>query len=58
MKWDVERVYTYIGTWMKNMAKCMSDFRWSRLGVDVVIKLMNLDIREMMEVLLGGEGRR
>ncbi len=43
---------------MKNMAKCMSDFRWSRLGVDVVIKLMNLDIREMMEVLLGGEGRR
>ena len=36
------------------MAECMGDFRWSRLGMVVVIKPMTSAIREMMEVLLGG----
>ena len=37
------------GAWVKNIAKCVGDFGWSGLGVDVVMNLSDLEIRGMLE---------
>ena len=35
--------------WVKNMAKCVGDFGWSGMGVDVVKNLSDSEIQEMLE---------
>ena len=37
------------GAWVKNMAKCVSDFGWSGMGVDAVKNLFDSEIQEMLE---------
>ena len=37
------------GAWVKNMAKCVGDFGWSGMGVDVVKNLSDSEIQEMLE---------
>ena len=37
------------GAWVKNMAKCVSDFGWSGMGVDAVKNLSDSELQEMLE---------
>ena len=37
------------GAWVKNTAKCVGDFGWSGMGVDVVKNLSDSEIQEMLD---------